>query len=102
MILSNVEIQKALDDGRLMIKPEPLPRLPQLDEAMGEVKCAYDTTSVDLTLGDEIAVLEPQGSPMSIDFRHGKFAPLSDRFSKSFKITPEQPFSLERGRFVLG
>ena len=43
MILSNVEIHKALDEGRLIIKPEPSPRSP----AEGK-NCPYATTAVDL------------------------------------------------------
>jgi deoxycytidine triphosphate deaminase len=49
MILSNVEIQRALDEGRLIIRPEPSPRQPP---ANGVGECPYNTTSVDLRLGD--------------------------------------------------
>ena len=54
VILSNIEIQKALDEGRLVIEPEPLPRRP----AAGEY-CPYDTHAVDLRLFQEIAVPQP-------------------------------------------
>ncbi len=54
MILSNVEIQKALDEGRLVIAPEPQPRRP----AAGEY-CPYDTHAVDLRLYQEITVPSP-------------------------------------------
>lgn len=49
MILSNLEIQRALDEGRLLIEPQPQPRVPRADGG----DCPYQTTAVDLTLGDE-------------------------------------------------
>jgi len=52
MILSNVELFAALDEGRLIIRPEPRPRLPMV----GQAHSPYDTHSVDLTLGNEITV----------------------------------------------
>ena len=56
MILSNVEIQNAIDSGRLMLRPEPLPR--RYTEGVG---CPYDTHSVDLTLGSKISI--PRSGP---------------------------------------
>ena len=49
MILSNVEIQRAIDAGRLVLDPEPLPRRPAPDGA----DCPYQTSAVDLQLGDD-------------------------------------------------
>ena len=46
MILSSTELHKALDQGRLVIEPEPSPRLPTI----GGPHCPYDTHSVDLRL----------------------------------------------------
>ena len=57
MILSNVELQRALDSGRLVIRPEPGPRSP--DATDPRQYCPYDTHSVDLSLGDEIVIPEP-------------------------------------------
>lgn len=54
MILSNLEIQKAIDDGRLIITPEPLPRKITPDQP--SYSCPYNPTSVDLRLHSEIAV----------------------------------------------
>jgi dCTP deaminase len=50
MILSNVEIQRAIDDGRLVLDPEPLPR------RLGSEgrACPYQTSSIDLRLGEEL------------------------------------------------
>jgi len=52
MILSNLEIQRALDEGRLVISPQPTPR-----SSAPNVKCPYQSTSVDLRLGDDISYL---------------------------------------------
>ncbi|MEX0792669.1 MAG: hypothetical protein WD045_06005 [Pirellulaceae bacterium] len=59
MILSNVELQRALDEGRLAISPEPAPRFPSLENP----HCPYDTHSVDLHLADEIVVPNREGVP---------------------------------------
>jgi deoxycytidine triphosphate deaminase len=55
MILSNVELHRALDDGRLVIKPDPQLRF----VSVSTEHCPYDTHSVDLRLGDEISVPQP-------------------------------------------
>lgn len=52
MILSNVDIQKALEDGRLVIDPPPLPLRPTPDEP----ECPYQTTAVDLRLSPEVVL----------------------------------------------
>jgi hypothetical protein len=51
MILSNVEIHRALDAKRLIIDPEPLPRLPTPGQPS-----PYDTHSVDLRLGAKLLI----------------------------------------------
>jgi len=51
MILSNVEIHRALDKKRLIITPEPLPRVPTIGQ-----HCPYNTHSVDLRLAPEISI----------------------------------------------
>lgn len=97
MILSNAQIQRALDDGRLILDPEPLPRIP--DESGPE--CPYQTSAVDLRLGREISYFNP-GLPLNVDLRQGGFARLFGSNSKSESITEERPFVLEPGRLVLG
>jgi hypothetical protein len=52
MILSNVEIQKAINEGRLIITPEPQAR-------------DYDTTAVNLHLGASLAI--PKGGSFNCD-----------------------------------
>jgi dCTP deaminase len=96
MILSNVEILRAIDEKRLVIKPEPTPRSPSPG-----VDCPYQASSVDLTLGDEISWLKP-GLPLTIDLRGGGFARLFSGNSDKLKITNHQPYILKRNEFVLG
>lgn len=96
MILSNVEIHRALDQGRLVIDPEPHPRLP------GDgVDCPYQASAVDLTLGDEMSWMKDD-PPFNIDLRRGGFAKLFGPYSERRKITTEQPFMLAPGKLVLG
>lgn len=96
MILSNVEIHRALDEGRLILEPEPRPRLPEAG-----ADCPYQASAVDLTLGDEISWLRP-GLPLNVDLRRGGFAKLFGPNSQRCRITAAQPFMLEPGKFVLG
>lgn len=96
MILSNVEIHRALDDGRLVITPEPLPRHPTIGE-----HCPYDTHSVDLKLADEISV--PREGQFTYDLTQpGRIADTIAGHSEQKKLTKEQPFNLPPFRFVLG
>jgi len=96
MILSNTELHKALDEGRLVIDPEPRPRLPQVKG----VHCPFDTHSVDLTLGD--AIQEPISGKFSIDLlQPGDIAETIARNSTSHTLTP-QGYKLEPSHFVLG
>jgi dCTP deaminase len=95
MVLSNVSIQQALDSGTLVIRPEPMPRRP--DKA-GE--CPYQTSAVDLTLGDEIAWLNEE-MPISLDLRAKKFNSLFGANSVRRTLAPDQPHMLHPGQFIL-
>lgn len=97
MILSNIEIHKALDRKWLSIEPEPAPRELQLGR-----ECPYQTSSVDLTLGNEISYLDPDNKPpVTVDLRKGKFAKLFGPHSRSVTITEEQPYILKSNHLVL-
>jgi dCTP deaminase len=97
MILSNVEIQLALDEGRLVLEPQPLPRSP----GSYGVGCPYQTSAVDLRLGDEISYLKNE-LPLDINLERGRFVDLFGPNSIRQKLTAEQPFVLRPGRLVLG
>ena len=96
MILSNVEIHRALDEKRLILEPEPSPRI-----AGPEGSCPFQTSSVDLRLSPEIAHFKA-GLPISIDLRAGSFGDLFSANSQQFVLTEQQPFALKPGRLVLG
>lgn len=97
MILSNGELHKALDEGRLVITPEPSPRVPSLKNK----HCPYDTHSVDLRLGSELSIL--QKGPFAYD--HTQTAKLSDylaRNSQKIHLTEHTTYSLQPHQFALG
>ncbi|HVY82711.1 MAG TPA: dCTP deaminase [Steroidobacteraceae bacterium] len=96
MILSNVEIQRALDEKRLVLDPEPYPRVPGAPNS----DCPYQASSVDLRLSDEISYFN-EDLPLTIDLRGGGFAKLFGPNSRRTKITNEQPFALQPHRLVL-
>jgi hypothetical protein len=54
MLFANLELHKLLDAGRLVLRPEPQPRM--ADE---HNDCPYGTHSVDLTLGAELSIPLP-------------------------------------------
>jgi dCTP deaminase len=96
MILSNIEIQNALDAGRLIITPEPLPRRSELNGP----PCPYGTHSVDLTLSPKITI--PREGPYSYDLaRPGSLAEFLAANSAEHTIEEGRPFSLEPHQFVL-
>ena len=90
MILSNIAIQKAIDQRRLVISPEPFPRIPN---GLGGEDCPYQTSSVDLRLAPEISYFK-EGLPLDINLSRGGFAQLFGPMSESFKISEGQPFVL--------
>jgi dCTP deaminase len=96
VILSNIEIQKALDEGRLVIAPEPLPRRP---EAGGY--CPYDTHAVDLRLHGEITV--PQAGPYHYDMsERGTLSEVIAQHSQRITLTEGKPYVLKPQQFILG
>jgi dCTP deaminase len=97
MILSNVEIFKALDDGRLVIRPQPTPRLP----TVGQSHSPYDTHSVDLSLGNQITI--PKSGQFTYDLTQpGSIADTIRQHSETVEICDIQPFCLKPNCFVLG
>ncbi|OGS02542.1 MAG: dCTP deaminase [Elusimicrobia bacterium RIFCSPLOWO2_12_FULL_59_9] len=83
MILSNRAIHKALDQGSLVIDPEPIPRRPDISRE----PCPYQTSAVDLRLSDEI-----------VHFRSGKSAApfIIDLSIRKFTQLPQDTFITKR------
>jgi len=86
MILSDREIQKLLDEGKIQIDPKP-----NLDEQLG-------SASLDLRLGDEFMVFEHTKKPF-IDTRD---AESFKGMTRTVKIGKDEPFIFHPGEFVLG
>jgi deoxycytidine triphosphate deaminase len=86
MILSNVEIRKALNEGRLLINPNPQPS-------------DYDTTAVNLHLGSALSI--PQPGAFNYDLRRGGIATTLSRNCEHLEI-PAAGYVLEPEKFVLG
>lgn len=98
MILSNHEIHKALDDGRLVIQPEPLPRKPT--PGLGKNYCPYNTSSVDLRLGYKIAV--PKRGAFAYDFQDSvDIAETISNNCEIIELSPSHSYKLLPGGFVL-
>lgn len=96
MILSNIEIHKALDAGHIVIKPEPMPRFSTLNEP----NSPYQTTAVDMTLSEDISIPDLE-APFTFDLRKGGLAPFLSRISRDVRI-PSSGFVLDRNQFILG
>jgi dCTP deaminase len=96
MILSNRGIQNALDQGRLVIQPEPAPREPTVNGPA----CPYNTTAVDLRLGRYISVPREK-EPFTFDLRQGGLAKfLADR-CEPVDLTRPGGFVLDPRKFIL-
>ena len=97
MILSNEAIQAAIDEARLVITPEPLPRRPGTGD-----ECPYQTSAVDLRLGNEISVYREPGIPVTVDLTAGRFREYAAAAMEPRTITTSQPWILEPNTFILG
>lgn len=96
MVLSNIEIQNALDQGRLIIDPEPKPRSPTSTNP----DCPYDTTSVNLQLGDTISI--PRSGPFAYNLRKPGIAKFLSQNCDHVKIDPAGGYTLNPNKFILG
>lgn len=97
MILSNDEIRKAIEAGRIVIDPLPQPFFPVVDGGY----CPYDTHSVDVTLG-EVILVPRADSIITIDLmRPGSVAQTILNNSVTHHVGPIG-FPLEPNTFVLG
>jgi dCTP deaminase len=96
VILSNVEIHKALDAGDIIITPEPMPRLPSLANA----KSPYDTTAVNLRLSPVLSLCV-EDPPMAFDLRKPN---IKEWLGKVYepRTMDDGGYSLKPNQFVLG
>ncbi len=92
MILSNVEIVKAINCGEIIIDPLPIDKNPG--------RPPFNTTSIDLRLGSKILV--PNKEPLVLDPSQGGISNYIQRNSKHINLTKQQPYPLKPNEFVLG
>ena len=93
MILSNLEIQKAIDNGRVIITPDPQPRSPKYSN------CPYNTTTVDLHLAGTLSA--PISGAFNYDLSQGRIATFLARNSDHLEI-PATGYVLKPHLFLLG
>ncbi|MFA5754861.1 MAG: dCTP deaminase [Candidatus Paceibacterota bacterium] len=86
MILSDREIKKFIEEGKIGITPNP-----NFDDQLG-------SASLDLRLGDEFAIFEHTKKPF-IDTRDPESF---NGMTRTVKITDAEPFVFHPGEFVLG
>jgi dCTP deaminase len=92
MILSNVKIVEAIENGRLRI--DPLPHLKATESP-------FNTSAVDLTLGEEILVPR-DGANITFDLREKFSTDFLERNWRAVTISDDQPFKLRPHQLVLG
>jgi dCTP deaminase len=97
MILSNVEIQKAIDNGDVVIRPEPTPRRVMVD---GE-SCPYATTAVNLRLGERLAITPKEPDPIALDLRRKGIAKTLTKLYDDCKASADGGYALDPHRFAL-
>lgn len=97
MVLSHAEIQAALDAGRLIVDPQPVPRQPTVEHP----ECPYSTSAVDLRLGSELAIPLPE-KPFVFDLRRGGVARFLSENYRKVQMDPDGGFALKPNLFVLG
>jgi dCTP deaminase len=96
MLLSNVAIFEALDDGRLRLEPQPIPRL----KSLSGPKSPFDATGINLTLGNVISL--PQKLDFVIDFRKPQNVPETLRtMFKEKHLEQGETHTLEPGKLIL-
>jgi dCTP deaminase len=92
MILSNIEILKAIEAKNLSISP-----LAGSDPS----KPPFNTSAIDLRLGTEITIPKDQ-SPVQLDLRKSGIARFLFDNSEKKTISEDQPYSLARNKLILG
>lgn len=85
MILSDKDIKKALDDKRVVVKPEP-----DLDEQLG-------SSSLDLRLGYHFRIFKHRRLPFVDPYKPETL----EGMTEEVEISKEEPFVIQPGEFVL-
>jgi dCTP deaminase len=96
MLLSNTAIYEALDDGRLVIDPQPTPRYPTITQP----KTPYDSTAINLTLGNILRIPEEDMS-IQLDVPGGNITKTLSKFYKQKVLEENESYKLETGVFII-
>lgn len=97
MILSNVEIHRALDAGDIVLDPEPLPRFASLSNP----DAPYDTTAVNIRLGPTLSVCKEK-HPIAFDLRSRGLPKLLGQIYQQVTMDNDGGYALKPCRFLLG
>lgn len=97
MILSNVEIHRALDEGDIIIDPQPRPRFVSLSEPHSP----YDTTAVNIRLAQTLSICRT-GRPIAFDLRKRGLPELLGQIYEQYTMDEDGGFALKPEQFVLG
>jgi dCTP deaminase len=95
MLLSNKAVFEALDDGRLIIDPQPQPRF----KSLSVPKTPYDATAINLTLGNIISVPKA-GISAILDLSRGDVQSTLRAFFED-RVMDSTGYDLERNSFIL-
>lgn len=97
MILSNVDMHRALDDGDIVIKPEPMPRLRSLTNP----ESPYDSTAVNLRLAAALSIADER-KPFAFDLRTKGLPGFLTQVYTPVTMDATGGYVLKPGLFVLG
>ena len=92
MILSTVEIARALQDKRFLIEG--------LNNSTDPTKAPVNTSAIDLRLGTDLIIPKSQ-DPVQLDLHKGGIAAFLHRNSERRQMLPDQPYSFKRNVFVV-
>ena len=96
MLLSNTAIFNALDDGRLVISPEPTPRYQRMDGS----RLPYDATAVNLSLSNILRIPKKEMS-IVFDVANGRISDTLQAVYDEKKLANGESYNLEPGNFIL-
>jgi hypothetical protein len=97
MILSNIDIHRALDEGDIVLKPEPMPRLRSLTHP----ESPYDTTAVNLRLATALSIADER-KPFAFDLRTKGLPGFLTQVYTPVTMDTTGGYVLKPGLFVLG
>lgn len=93
-VLSNTEILRAIEDGRITVEPKPLWKATDGEES------SFDVDSLTVHLGPRL--IELPDVDLEIDPVRNNFKEILRRHGKVIELKPGEPYKLRPGQRVLG